>query len=146
MGKYYAYFVPNGNLRGIADNWEECKKSVVRDQDIHHHTDNEILDNRYHRFMMFGRDYPGAVWATYIRVDPHISEEHHQYTIEAALRSRSSIAGMQPKLLGVADKNGKIHPANFWETSTHIVKLPPAVHMPMLMEYEYIRDVRLYAV
>ena len=28
MGKYYAYFVPNGNLRGIADNWEECKKIV----------------------------------------------------------------------------------------------------------------------
>lgn len=28
MGKYYAYFVPNGSLRGIADTWEECKKIV----------------------------------------------------------------------------------------------------------------------
>ena len=101
------------------------------------HMDHEPLEERYHRFMMFGRDYPGAVWATYIHNDPEIATEHHQHMIEAALRSRSSIAGVQPKLLGVEDGQGEIHPASYWETSSHIVKLPPLDPMPGLMEYEY---------
>ena len=101
------------------------------------HMDHEPLEERYHRFMMFGRDYPGAVWATYIHNDPEIATSHHQHMIEAALRSRSSIAGVQPKLLGVEDGNGDIRPASYWETSTHIVKLPPLESMPGLMEYEY---------
>ena len=103
------------------------------------HMDEEALEDRYHRFMMFGRDYPGAVWTTYRRVDPEIAEQRHQATIEAALRSRSSISGMQPKLLGVETPEGELRPANYWETSTHIVKLPPTpgAQMPRLMEYEY---------
>ncbi len=123
-----------GKAQGAALGDEGCRRDIERKNN---HMDDEPLQNRYHRFMMFGRDYPGAVWATYTRNDPVIAEENHQHTIEAALRSRSSIAGMQPKLLGVANDKGEIHPANFWETSTHIVKLPPAVHMPRLMEYEY---------
>lgn len=112
------------------------------------HMDRESLDKRYHRFMMFGRDYPGAVWGTYIRIDPHVAEEHHQETVRAALESRSSISGMQPKLLGVKDKNGRLRPAGFWETSTHIVKLRPVTNTdsghseaPMLLQYEYMANV-----
>lgn len=127
-----------GKAQGAALGDESCKRDIERKNN---HMDDESLGNRYHRFMMFGRDYPGAVWATYIRNDPDIAAENHQHTIEAALRSRSSIAGMQPKLLGVANEKGEIHPANFWETSTHIVKLPPAVHMPRLMEYEYMSNI-----
>lgn len=112
---------------------------VSRPFDAHDtHMDNEPLASRYHRFMMFGRDYPGAVWVTYERLDPKVAEMSHQATIEAALQSRSSISGMQPKLLGV-EEEGVLRPANYWETSTHIVKLPPVAgtHMPQLMEYEY---------
>lgn len=97
--------------------------------------DIEPIESRYHRLMMFGRDCPGAVWATYAKIDPAIAEEHFQETVVAALRSRSSISGVQPKLLAVIDDR-KLRPTNYWETSTHIIKLPPERN-PELVEYEY---------
>lgn len=126
-----------GKAQGAALGDESCQRNGHYDPHGTH-MDGETLESRYHRFMMFGRDYPGAVWVTYRRLDPKIAEQSHQATIEAALKSRSSISGMQPKLLGVEDADG-LHPANYWETSTHIVKLPPAsgARMPFLMEYEY---------
>lgn len=103
--------------------------------------DMENLGERYHRMLMFGRDCPGAVWATYIRVDPNIGPPAvlHQETIQAALQSRSTIPGKQPKLLGV-EMDGKLRPANYGETSTHIIKLPKDT-MPGIMEYEYMSTV-----
>lgn len=132
-----------GKAQGAALGDESCLRAVNPNS---FHMDNEPLDKRYHRFMMFGRDYPGAVWGTYMRVDPHVAAEHYQETIAAALRSRSSISGMQPKLLGVMDE-GKLRPANFWETSSHIVKLRPVngddghSEAPMLLQYEYMATV-----
>lgn len=127
-----------GKAQGAALGDEKCRSNGHYDPHGTH-MDGESLAERYHRFMMFGRDYPGAVWATYNRIDPELAAQSHQATIEAALRSRSSISGMQPKLLGVANEAGELHPANYWETSSHIVKLPAnnGANMPGLMEYEY---------
>lgn len=105
--------------------------------------EKEDLPTRYNRLMTFGRDWIGAGWATYIKVDPTIGEKTHQATIDAALQSRSTISGTQPKLLGVI-QNGELRPANYWESSTHIVKLPNE-KMPGLMEYEYMSIVATQA-
>lgn len=98
--------------------------------------DTEPLETRYHRLMMFGRDCPGAIWVTYVRNDPAISEEVFQDTVKAALQSRATISGVQPKLLAVMD-GGKLRPTNYWETSSHIVKLPREDGYAHVVENEY---------
>lgn len=100
--------------------------------------DREPLDSRYHRLMMFGRDCPGAVWATYVQNDPALAAQNHEDIISAALQSRASISGMQPKLLAIMD-HGVLRPTKYWETSTHLVKLPgePGTGLPRVVENEY---------
>lgn len=100
--------------------------------------DGEPMEKRYHRLMMFGRDCPGAVWATYVKNDPGLMERNHEDIIAAALQSRASISGMQPKLLAIMD-HSKLRPTHYWETSTHIVKLEgePGSGRPNVTEAEY---------
>ncbi len=119
-----------------AEGWFGKAQGKSLGQDIEKiNGDHEPLEERYNRLMTFGRDCPGAVWVTYIGLDPKLAEDHHQETVRAALQSRSSIGGVQPKLLGVID-HGKLRPAKYWESSTHIIKLP-CDEMPRIMENEY---------
>lgn len=120
----------------LAEGWFGKVQSSALNHNLHViDEEKENIADRYHRMNMFGRDYPGAVWMTYIAVDPDIAEELYKGTVSAALQARASISGVQPKLLGVM-QGGRLHPANYWETSTHIIKLPSDA-MPGLMEYEY---------
>lgn len=97
--------------------------------------DNENFKDRYHRMMMFGRDCPGAVWCTYIKIDPDLARIQHDALITESLRSRATIAGVQPKLLATMD-DGQLRPTKYWETSSHIAKLNSEGHS-FLPEREY---------
>ena len=120
----------------LAEGWLGKVQSVAIDSDERViDEEKEDIKTRYHRMNMFGRDYPGAVWVTYIQNDPNIMEELYQETVKSALQSRSSISGVQPKLLGMM-KDEILCPADCWETSNYIIKLP-SDKMPGLIEYEY---------
>ena len=80
-------------------------------------------NNRFALLLAFGRDCAGAVSV----IDPAPVREPMldvgDPTAVAALASRGSLSGVQPKLLAVQDGRG-YRPASRGETSTHIAKLP----------------------
>lgn len=79
--------------------------------------------NRFALLLAFGHDCAGAVSI----IDPAPAGEPAidlgDPTAAAALASRASLSGIQPKLLAIKDGN-RIRPAGRTETSTHIAKLP----------------------
>jgi serine/threonine-protein kinase HipA len=84
-----------------------------------------ILGNdRFGRLLAFGEDCIGAVSVRDPR--PRIQPQLDTGTPEeiAALASRASISGVQPKMLAIRDAAG-YRPALAHEASTHIAKLPP---------------------
>ena len=96
-----------------------------------------ILPNdRFGRLLAFGEDCIGAVSVrdprprTQPRLDAGTPEEI------AALASRASISGVQPKMLAVRTAEG-YRPACADEASTHIAKLPSG-RLPGIVELEYL--------
>jgi serine/threonine-protein kinase HipA len=79
--------------------------------------------NRFALLLAFGRDCAGAV--SVIDPDPvaEPSLDLGDPATAAALASRASLSGIQPKILAFKDDN-RIRPARRNETSTHIAKLP----------------------
>jgi serine/threonine-protein kinase HipA len=92
--------------------------------------------NRFARLLAFGHDCIGAVSV----LDPRARKQPdlHTGTAEeiAALASRASISGVQPKMLAVRTAAG-YRPATAREASTHIAKLPSG-QLPGIVELEYL--------
>jgi serine/threonine-protein kinase HipA len=92
--------------------------------------------NRFARLLAFGHDCIGAVSV----LDPRARKQPdlHSGTAEeiAALASRASISGVQPKMLAVRTAAG-YRPATAREASTHIAKLPSG-QLPGIVELEYL--------
>lgn len=100
-------------------------------------------NNRFALLLAFGQDCAGAVSV----IDPApVKEpalETDDPTAAAALRSRGSLSGVQPKLLAVKEGN-KYRPARRDETSRFIAKLPSgALHD--IVENEYLTTVAVGA-
>ncbi len=86
--------------------------------------------------LAFGHDCAGAVSV----VDPEptgqlVLDTADQVTL-AALTSRASLSGVQPKVLVVRDARG-FRPARAFETSTHIAKLPSG-QLPDIVALEWL--------
>jgi serine/threonine-protein kinase HipA len=98
-----------------------------------------VPEDRFARFLAFGRDCPGAVSVT----DPRPASEPNleQGTTEeiAALTNRASISGVQPKLFALRDGD-MFRPAHAGERSTHIAKLPSG-DLADIVETEYLTTV-----
>jgi HipA N-terminal domain len=81
------------------------------------------------RLLTFGRDVPGAFWMLDIDLDPQVEKSHIETLRNAAVAGRSTLAGAQPKILGVKTKHDHYYPARFDEESrtaqlsTHIFKI-----------------------
>jgi serine/threonine-protein kinase HipA len=92
--------------------------------------------NRFARLLAFGHDCIGAVSV----LDPRARKQPdlHTGTAEeiAALASRASISGVQPKMLAVRTAAG-YRPATAREASTHIAKLPSG-QLHGIVELEYL--------
>jgi serine/threonine-protein kinase HipA len=93
-------------------------------------------DNRFALLLPFGHDFAGAVTV----IDPapitEPSIDIGDPTAAAALASRASLSGIQPKLLAV--KDGKSYrPARRGEASTFIAKLPSG-SLRDIVENEYL--------
>lgn len=91
--------------------------------------------NRLGLLLTFGRDCAGAVSVidperTEVVVDPDLTD------VVAALQSRASLSGVQPKLFAVKD-NKRFRPARAGELSTYIAKLPSRIHGD-LIELEWL--------
>jgi hypothetical protein len=70
--------------------------------------ERKVIEDRYQQFkrmLTFGRDLPGAFWALDIDRDPKIEQEHINILEQAATSGRTTIAGAQPKLLGIKPKH-----------------------------------------
>src|SRR5579862_1388356 len=93
-------------------------------------------DDRFARLLAFGADCPGAVSLRDPR--PARAPDLDNGTREeiAALANRSSISGVQRKLLAVRMAHG-YRPAAAGELSTHIAKLP-SPNLGELVELEYL--------
>jgi serine/threonine-protein kinase HipA len=93
-------------------------------------------DNRFALLLAFGHDCAGAVSV----IDPAPTMEPSidpgDPTAMAALRSRASLSGIQPKLLAVKDGRS-YRPARRDETSTFIAKLPSGP-LRDIVENEYL--------
>ncbi len=100
-------------------------------------------NNRFELLLAFGHDCAGAVSV----VDPApVKEpmlETDDPTAAAALGSRGSLSGVQPKLLAVKDGN-KYRPARRDETSQFIAKLPSGA-LRDIVENEYLTTVAVRA-
>jgi serine/threonine-protein kinase HipA len=100
-------------------------------------------DNRFALLLAFGHDCAGAVSV----IDPApLTEpalETDDQAAAAALRSRGSLSGVQPKLLAVKDGN-KYRPARRDETSQFIAKLPSG-GLRDIVENEYLTTVAVGA-
>ncbi|HML14734.1 MAG TPA: HipA domain-containing protein [Xanthobacteraceae bacterium] len=93
-------------------------------------------NNRFALLLAFGRDCAGAVSV----IDPAPTREPTidmgDPTTAAALTSRASLSGVQPKLLAV--KEGRHYrPARADEPSTHVAKLPSGT-LTDIVENEYL--------
>jgi serine/threonine-protein kinase HipA len=99
--------------------------------------------NRFALLLAFGHDCAGAVSI----IDPEPAAEPAidpgDPTTAAALASRASLSGIQPKLLAVRDGN-RIRPARRTETSTLIAKLPSG-SLRDIVENEYITTAACHA-
>jgi serine/threonine-protein kinase HipA len=95
--------------------------------------------NRFALLLAFGHDCAGAVSI----IDPIPAAEplvdHDDPTAAAALVSRSSLSGVQPKLLAVEDGK-RIRPARRDEISTIIAKLPSGT-LTNIVENEFLTTV-----
>jgi serine/threonine-protein kinase HipA len=93
-------------------------------------------NDRFGRLLAFGEDCIGAVSVRDPR--PSIEPKLDAGTPEeiAALASRASISGVQPKMLAMRDGRG-YRPACAHESSTHIAKLPSG-RLPGIVELEYL--------
>jgi serine/threonine-protein kinase HipA len=95
--------------------------------------------NRFALLLAFGRDCAGAVSV----IDPApVAEpaiEMGDPAITAALASRASLSGIQPKLLAVAEGRG-YRPARQDETSTFIAKMPSGA-LRDIVENEYLTTI-----
>jgi serine/threonine-protein kinase HipA len=96
-------------------------------------------DNRFALLLAFGHDCAGAVSV----IDPAPTTEPSidpgDPTTMAALTSRASLSGVQPKLLAVKDGRS-YRPARRDETSTFIAKLPSGA-LRDIVENEYLTTV-----
>jgi len=99
--------------------------------------------NRFALLLAFGHDCAGAVSI----IDPEPAAEPAidlgDPTTAAALASRASLSGIQPKLLAVQD-GIRIRPARRTETSTLIAKLPSG-SLRDIVENEYITTAACHA-
>ena len=95
--------------------------------------------NRFALLLAFGHDCAGAVSV----IDPAPASEPaidmDDPVAKAALSSRASLSGIQPKLLAVKDGNG-YRPARRDETSTFIAKLPSGA-LRDIVENEYLTTI-----
>jgi len=100
-------------------------------------------NNRFALLLAFGQDCAGAVSV----VDPApVKEptlETDDSTAAAALGSRGSLSGVQPKLLAVKDGD-KYRPARRGETSRFIAKLPSGA-LRDIVENEYLTTIAVGA-
>jgi serine/threonine-protein kinase HipA len=100
-------------------------------------------DNRFALLLAFGHDCAGAVSV----VDPAPVREPTIETddpaVAAALGSRGSLSGVQPKLLAVKDGN-KYRPARRDETSRFVAKLPSGA-LRDIVENEYLTTIAVRA-
>jgi serine/threonine-protein kinase HipA len=100
-------------------------------------------NNRFALLLAFGHDCAGAVSV----VDPapirEPTVETDDPTAAAALGSRGSLSGVQPKLLAVKDGN-KYRPARRDETSQFIAKLPSGA-LRDIVENEYLTTIAVGA-
>jgi len=96
-------------------------------------------DNRFALLLAFGRDCAGAVSI----VDPEPVKDLRIDATDpeqiAALASRASLSGIQPKMLAVRE-GGAFRPAAAGETSTHIAKLPSG-QLSNIIEIEWLSTV-----
>jgi serine/threonine-protein kinase HipA len=93
-------------------------------------------NNRFGRLLAFGHDCIGAVSVLdpQARSQPDLKAGSPEEI--AALASRASISGVQPKLMAVRTNSG-YRPARPNEPSTHIAKLPSG-QLPGIVELEYL--------
>lgn len=93
-------------------------------------------DDRFARLLAFGHDCVGAasILDPSPRTQPNLDAGSPEEA--AALASRASISGVQPKLLVVKTDLG-YRPAGPSEASTHIAKLPSG-SLPGIVELEYL--------
>ena len=95
-----------------------------------------VPDQRFALLLAFGRDCAGAVSI----IDPEPSDALHLDPTDqaslAALASRASLSGIQPKLMLVKGPRG-FQPAGVNETSTHIAKLPSG-QLPDIIPLEWL--------
>jgi|SRR5579859_4315190 len=93
-------------------------------------------DNRFALLLAFGRECAGAVSI----IDPEPKKDLRIHATDpeqiAALTSRASLSGIQPKMLAVREDGG-FRPAAAGETSTHIAKLPSG-QLPNIIEIEWL--------
>jgi serine/threonine-protein kinase HipA len=92
-------------------------------------------NNRLELLLAFGADCAGAVFVidierSPVRIDPDVPE------IAAAVLSKASLSGVQPKLF-VTKEQGGFRPARPGELSTFIAKLPSQT-LPNLIELEWL--------
>jgi serine/threonine-protein kinase HipA len=96
-------------------------------------------DNRFARLLAFGHDCIGAVSVRDPRPTRQPDLDAGAPEELAALASRASISGVQPKLLAIRTAAG-YRPARADETSTHIAKLPSS-NLSGIVELEYLSTV-----
>ena len=93
-------------------------------------------EDRFSLLLAFGQDCMGAISI----IDPEPVENLHFDQIDrqsiAALTSRASLSGIQPKLLAVKGPRG-YRPAREGERSTHLAKLPSG-QIPDIIELEWL--------
>ena len=93
-------------------------------------------ENRFAMLLAFGRDCAGGVSI----VDPepvkNIKLDASDPERFAALASRASLSGIQPKLLVIKQGRG-YRPASAGEISTHLAKLPSG-QLPSIIEIEWL--------
>ena len=95
--------------------------------------------NRFALLLAFGHDCAGAVSVIDPAPDPNLTIDTGDAVTNAALTSRASLSGIQPKLLAVQDNRG-FRPARRDEQSTYIVKRPSGT-LRDIVENEYLTTI-----
>ncbi|MGQ0662464.1 MAG: type II toxin-antitoxin system HipA family toxin [Pseudomonadota bacterium] len=93
-------------------------------------------DNRFALLLAFGQDCAGAVSVLDPEPPADLKIDLDDAEALAALASRASLSGTQPKLLAVKAATG-FRPARAGEVSTHVAKLPSG-QLPGLVEIEFL--------
>lgn len=95
--------------------------------------------NRFALLLAFGHDCAGAVSVIDPAPDTSLTIDTGDAVTNAALTSRASLSGIQPKLLAVQDNRG-FRPARRDEQSTYIVKRPSGT-LRDIVENEYLTTI-----